>query len=78
MLPLVAVVEVVVVVVVAVVVDARSNVVESTANSVGEPTRSKAPPNDELLDAGPEPIELPVEVTLDANLGISFVCFCWC
>lgn len=44
---------------------ARSKVVESTANSVGEPTRSKV--IDEALDAGPEPFELAVELTEVAN-----------
>lgn len=45
---------------------ARSNVVESTANSVGEPTRSKV--IDEALEAGPEPLELAVEETEVAKM----------
>lgn len=62
---------------------ARSNVVESTANSVGEPTRSKV--IDEALDAGPDPFELAVEETEVAKIWfppfvvcpvISFCC-CW-
>ena len=43
------------------VAEAKSNVVESTANSVGEPTKSKV--IDEALEAGPEPFELAVEET---------------
>lgn len=49
-----------------VVVEAKSNVVESTANSVGEPTKSNV--IDEALEAGPEPFELAVEVTEVANI----------
>lgn len=45
---------------------ARSNVVESTANSVGEPTKSKV--IDEALEAGPEPFELAVEETEVAKI----------
>ena len=40
------------------VVEAKSNVVESTANSVGEPTKSKAIDDTEVLEAGPEVLEL--------------------
>lgn len=45
---------------------ARSNVVESTANSVGEPTRSKV--IEEALEAGPEPFELAVDETEVAKM----------
>lgn len=40
------------------VVEAKSKVVESTANSVGEPTKSKAIDDTEVLEAGPEVFEL--------------------
>lgn len=48
---------------------AKSKVVESTANSVGDPTRSKV--IEEALEAGPEPVELAVDETEVAN---KFVC----
>lgn len=57
---------------VAVVLVAKSNVVESTANSVGEPTKSKL--IDDALDAGPEPDELAVDETEVANK----CCWFWC
>lgn len=59
-----------------VVVDAKSNVVESTANSVGEPTRSNVIDDDEALEAAPDTFELrllAVEVTELANI----LCCCW-
>lgn len=50
---------------------AKSNVVESTANSVGEPTKSKF--IEEALEAGPEPFELAVEEIEVAKMLLVFV-----
>lgn len=54
------------------VVVARSNVVvESTANSVGDPTRSKV--IDDALEAGPEQVELLVAVEV-TEVNILLAC----
>lgn len=53
---------------------AKSKVVESTANSVGEPTRSKV--MDEALEAGPEPAELAVDETEVAKMFVCPMSFC--
>lgn len=50
---------------------AKSKVVESTANSVGDPTKSKL--TDEALEAGPEPFELAVEEMEVAKILFAFV-----
>lgn len=55
---------------------ARSKVVESTANSVGEPTKSNV--IDDALDAGPEPVELAVDDTEVANMFVCPISFCCC
>lgn len=60
--------EEVVVVVAVVAMEPKSKVVESTANSVGEPTKSKAI-DEEALEPGPaEPFEFAVEETEVAKM----------
>ena len=58
------------------VVVAKSNVVESTANSVGEPTRSNVIEDDEVLEGAPDPFELRLLLAVEVTEVAKMFCCC--